>query len=513
MDELTGRHLLGSSTLGPSEKTFLAQNPATEELLVPAFFEADADIVNQAVQLANRDFRAFARTPTGQRAVLLEAIAAELLERKEGLVDRAHLETALPLPRLESELTRTVNQLRMFAQMLNRGESLELRINPALPDRNPLPRPDLRMTQVPLGPVAVFGASNFPLAFSVAGGDTASALAAGCPVVVKGHPAHPGTSELAGLAIQAAIISCGLPEGIFSLIQGSANEVGASLVKHPLIKAVAFTGSLAAGRSLYDLASSRPKPIPCYAEMGSVNPVFFLPEVLETTWGQLACSYADAVALGVGQFCTNPGISLVLKSAGTEQFIDRAGSCLKEKPAAAMVHAGIKQNYLQRLARQVDCSGVVTVATSPADNSRCYVSPTLLRTNAETFMQNPFLAEEVFGPSSLVVECSTFAEMQLVAERLPGQLTATVHASQNELGMAQQLFDVLGFKAGRLIMNGFPTGVEVCEAMVHGGPYPATTESRSTSVGTAAIKRFLRPVCYQNVPRNILPTELHDGGN
>ncbi|MCK4620909.1 MAG: aldehyde dehydrogenase (NADP(+)) [Desulfuromonadales bacterium] len=509
--KLTGQQIIaGNHRVEVSAKSgFRARNPVTSKWLQPLFSEGVATDVASAVVAAERDFDLYRQLPFAKRAEFLTAIADELLASGQELIARAELETGLPRARLEGELGRTVNQLKLFAQFVQQGEFLQLRVTHALPDRQPLARPDIRMTQIPLGPVAVFGASNFPLAFSVAGGDTASALAAGCPVVVKGHPAHPGTSELAGRAISQAVMKSALPAGVFSLLQGSRDELGAALVRHPLIKAVAFTGSLAGGRALFDLAVARPEPIPVFAEMGSVNPVFLLPGALASGGGALAEHYADSVVLGVGQFCTKPGLLLAVQGSMLDVFVQRVEARLLAKQPEPMLHRGIKQNYLHGVHKVAVSTGVETVVDlKQHEPENCLASPALFRTTGGTFLANPELAEEVFGPSAIVVVCSSFEQMLQVAGELRGQLSATVHAIPEEENDCRQLFNLLERKAGRLILNGFPTGVEVCSAMVHGGPYPATTDSRSTSVGSSALYRFLRPLCYQGFTPGLLPEEL-----
>lgn len=510
--QLTGGSIIASEIQPCVKELFYAVDPTRGQQLFPGFGEASAVQVDAAVNAAEDDFDAYRKLPLTQRADFLTAIAEQLRQSATALVERARLETALPQARLEGELTRTVNQLRMFADYIRDGSFLRTRIDPALPDRQPLPRPDLRMTQIPLGPVAVFGASNFPLAFSVAGGDTAAALAAGCPVIVKGHPAHPGTCELAGRAIARAAESCGIPSGVFSLLQGSGYRLGQQLVQHPLLQAVAFTGSQAGGRALFDLAAARPEPIPVFAEMGSVNPIFMLPQALAAAGERLAQEYAASVNLGVGQFCTNPGLLFVQEGAELEPFIAALARLQEEAEPGTMLHSGIKLNYASALSRLAERPGVETFSgteLSAGDSLDCCASSVMLQTRAENFLTDPQLAEEVFGPAALMVVCRTFEQLLQCASALKGQLTATVHAAVEEEGLSRELFALLERKAGRLLLNSFPTGVEVCHAMVHGGPYPATTDSRSTSVGIEAIQRFLRPICWQNFTSSLLPEELH----
>ena len=508
---LSGGQIIGSEFLPvDNRRQFAAVNPATGAVLEPQISEASCDDVNSAACAAAEAFELYRKLPTSQRASFLEDIGEQLMTAGAELIARAHEETALPRTRLEGELVRTVNQLQLFAQQVRSGFHLEARIDLGRSERAPAPKPDLRAMQIPLGPIAVFAASNFPLAFSVAGGDTASALAAGCPVVVKGHPAHPGTSELAGRAVTRAIRKSHVPPGVFSLLQAESTNVGAALVQHPLIKAVAFTGSLAGGRALFDLACSRPEPVPVYAEMGSVNPVFFLPEIVEDRGSSLAAALVESLTLGVGQFCTAPGLILVIEDGATEIFLREVESCLAAKLPGIMLHDGIKQNFLEGLNRLSSVDGVKRSDWPSPLPDGCLAAPALLRTDAKTLLDNPALAEEVFGPSAMVVVCDSRSEMLRAAERLQGQLTASVHGTHEELLGSRDLVEILERKAGRLLINSFPTGVEVCASMHHGGPYPATTDSRSTSVGHYAMKRFLRPVCYQNFPQDLLPEAVRD---
>lgn len=507
---LRGGQIIGSAFTQPDGPVFAAVNPATGKTLQPQFFESTRADVERAVSAAAAAFEPYRKLPMRQRAAFLDGIGEQLTALGADLVSRAHEETALPRPRLEAELLRTVNQLRLFAQEVRQGSHLQVRIDRAAPHRLPVAKPDIRTMQVPLGPVAVFGASNFPLAFSVAGGDTASALAAGCPVVVKGHPAHPGTSELAGQAVIRAVQEHSIPAGTFSLLQANQAEAGVALVQHPLIKAVAFTGSLAVGRALFDLASARPEPIQLHAEMGSVNPVFLLPQILADKGEVLATELVESMTLGVGQFCTAPGLILVMETAGTTDLLHKMASCLEAKPPGVMLHAGIKQNFLAGLEKLSAQKGVQRCGDPRPMPGGCRVAPALMVTRGQALIDNPTLAEEVFGPAALVVICASGREMLAAAESLQGQLTASIHGTTKDFAEFSALLDLLQHKAGRLIMNGFPTGVEVCPAMHHGGPYPATTDSRCTSVGTEAMKRFLRPVCYQNCPQELLPEPLRD---
>lgn len=502
--KLHGTHIIGFEDV-KSSATFTVNNPVTGAVLDGNFSIGGVGEVDKAAQLAERDFDVFRNIDLDKRAKFLETIADEILALGDALIERTMAETGLPEARIQGERGRTMGQLKLFAQVVREGSFVEARIDTAIPARQPLPKPDVRLMQIALGPVAVFGASNFPLAFSVAGGDTASALAAGCPVIVKGHPAHPGTSELVGRAIQNALKKCELPEGIFSLIQDNKFEVGQALVKHPLIKVVAFTGSLKGGKALFDLAAARPEPIPVYAEMGSTNPVFLLPSALNE---KNASSLVDSFSLGVGQFCTNPGIVFGLEGAAFDNFANQAADSLKQKPAGTMLHAGVKSAYEAGLGELTAIADVEVLGGDLKNTGTCEGNPVLLKTNAQAFIKNKRLEEEVFGPSSLLIACESKEQMLQIAKSLTGHLTATIHGTKEELVEYQKLITILERKVGRLIFNGFPTGVEVCHSMNHGGPFPATTDSRTTSVGTAAIKRFLRPVCYQDFPQEALPKAL-----
>ncbi len=506
---ITGRQLIDGEELVSSDETFQAVNPADGRELEPLIHEGMARDVDHAAKAAERDFEAFRNAPAERRAVLLETVGEELLALGDELLDRAGAETGLPRPRLEGERLRTVNQLRLFAQVVRDGDYRGIRIIPGDPARTPLPKPDLRLRYLPLGPVAVFGAGNFPLAFSVAGGDTASALAAGWPVLAKGHPAHPGTSELAGRAIVAALRRCDLPPGVFALLQGSSHQLGASLVVHPLVRALAFTGSFKGGRALFNLAAARNEPIPVFAEMGSSNPLFLLPEALRERGGEIAAGFVEALTLGVGQFCTNPGLLFAVAGSDLEAFVSRVASLLGEKPAGVMLHRGIRETFVSNVSHRSRIAGVRSLGeVGEAGPGACLAAPVLLRTDAAAFHRARELSEEIFGPAAVLVECADREELLTAARRLRGQLTATLHGTAGDFAAFPELPGILEGKAGRLVCNGFPTGVEVSPAMVHGGPYPATTDSRFTSVGTAAIQRFLRPVCYQNFPPELLPEGL-----
>lgn len=505
---ITGAQFIGTKRSSEGSTSFQGINPVDEGKLTVDFKNATAAELEEAVQLAEQAFLPYSKTSSEDRARFLDQIAAEILGLGDELLERCHQETALPLGRLTGERGRTMGQLKLFAQVLREGSWVDARIDLAMPDRKPFPRADIRHMLRPLGPVAVFGASNFPLAFSVAGGDTASALAAGCPVVVKGHPAHPGTSELVASAIIEAAKKTGMPEGVFSLLQGAGHELGGSLVQHPLITAVGFTGSFRAGKALFDLANQREVPIPVYAEMGSTNPVFVLPGALKER-ANIAEGLASSLTLGVGQFCTNPGLVLMEKGEASKGFMDKLVSAVEAIEAGTMLTSGIKKAFEKGIGNLVSI-GVGKVASGPASNTANAVQAQVFQTTYAALQSNPQLAEEVFGPSSVIVEADTRAEILEAAKELEGHLTATVHATEEDLENYQDLFAILERKVGRIIINGFPTGVEVCNAMVHGGPYPATTTPATTSVGTNAIKRFARPVCYQDFPQSLLPAALQD---
>ena len=457
----------------------------------------------RACEAAEAAFWSFGYGAREERAQLLEAIAEEIDARGDAITEIGCQETGLPEARLVGERGRTTGQLNLFADHIRQGDYLDRRHDPAMPERQPAPRPDLRMMQRPIGPVAVFGASNFPLAFSVAGGDTAAALAAGCPVVVKGHPAHPGTGELVGDAISAAVKRCGQHPGVFSLIQGGSHKLGAALVTHPLIRAVGFTGSFAAGRALFDLCAARPEPIPFFGELGSVNPMFLLPAALSARGPDIAAGWAGSLTMGAGQFCTNPGIAVVIDGPGADAFTAAAHRALEPVTEQTMLTDGIAKAYREGRDRMAGSAGVRAVLTTMYEKRNA--TPHLFETTGETWLGNHALGDEVFGPLGLIVRVCDEAQMLAVAMSLQGQLTCTLHMDEDDTALGRRLMPVLERKAGRVLANGFPTGVEVAGAMVHGGPYPASTNFGATSVGTLSIRRFLRPVCYQNMPQALLP--------
>ncbi len=497
-----GKHLIAGEWIG-GETTFKSK-PAHG---VPHDFSVGTPkLVDQACRAAEEAFWTFGYSTREERAAFLNTIADEIEARADAITQIGTEETGLPEARLQGERGRTTGQLRLFAEHILKGAFLDRRHDVALPERQPLPRPDIRMMQRPIGPVAVFGASNFPLAFSTAGGDTASALAAGCPVVVKGHDAHPGTGEIIAEAIHAAVKKCDLHPGVFSIIQGGALDVGQALVQHPLIKAVGFTGSLAGGRALFDLCAQRPEPIPFFGELGSVNPMFLMPNALARRGADIATGWAGSLTMGAGQFCTNPGIVVVIDGEEAEAFTAAATEALKATGAQTMLTDGIAAAYRAGRDRVAGVTGVQEILTSMCDQRNA--TPYLLATTGRDWLENEVLGEEVFGPLGIIVKVADMDEMHLIARSLQGQLTCTIHMDDADGDTARSLLPILERKAGRILANGFPTGVEVCDAMVHGGPYPASTNFGATSVGTMAIRRFLRPVSYQNIPEDLLPVDL-----
>ncbi|WP_428670879.1 aldehyde dehydrogenase (NADP(+)) [Roseibium sp.] len=495
-----GKHLIAGQWVESDRK--FSSEPAHGQ--AREFSAGTVEQVDAACRAAEEAFWSYGYLPSEDRARFLNAIADEIEARAEAITEIGTSETGLPEARLQGERGRTTGQLRLFASHILKGDYRDFRHDEALPDRQPLPRPDLKLVQRPFGPVAVFGASNFPLAFSTAGGDTASALAAGCPVVVKGHSAHPGTGEIIAEAVQAAIKSCGLHPGVFSLIQGGNRAVGQALVQHPAITAVGFTGSLGGGRALFDLCAQRPVPIPFYGELGSVNPMFLLPEAVKARGEAIAKGWAGSLTMGAGQFCTNPGIALVIDGPDADAFVNAAVEALGGIGSQTMLTDGIADAYRSGSRRVAASTGIRELIGTSCETREA--APYLFETSGEAWLANEELAEEVFGPLGIIVRVKDTDQMRRIALQLEGQLTCTLHMDDGDLGLARQLTPILERKAGRLLANGFPTGVEVADAMVHGGPYPASTNFGATSVGTLAIRRFLRPVCYQNMPDALLPT-------
>ncbi|MCR4267004.1 aldehyde dehydrogenase (NADP(+)) [Nitratireductor sp. ZSWI3] len=497
-----GKHLIAGEWV-PGASTFRSA-PATG----PAHDYAagtGAD-VDRAARAAEDAFWSYGYSTRAERAAFLNAIADEIEARGAAITDIGSRETGLPAARLDGERGRTTGQLRLFAARILEGAYLDRRHDEALPDRKPLPRPDLRLIQRPIGPVGVFGASNFPLAFSTAGGDTASALAAGCPVVVKGHPGHPGTGEIVAEAILAAIGKTGVHPGVFSLVQSNTREAGEALVQHPFIKAIGFTGSLGGGRALFDLAARRPEPIPFFGELGSVNPMFLLPDAVAARGTAIAGGWAGSLTMGAGQFCTNPGLAIIVDGVDADVFQNAASEALGEIAAQTMLSDGIAGAFRQGQCRIAETGGVTELVGAGSEGRNA--APYLYTVSGETFLANPALAHEVFGPLGILVRVRGEDEMLSIAHALEGQLTCTLHLDESDAPLATRLMPVLERKAGRLLANGFPTGVEVADAMMHGGPYPASTNVSTTSVGTLAIRRFLRPVAFQNMPQALLPADL-----
>ncbi|MFZ1140922.1 MAG: aldehyde dehydrogenase (NADP(+)) [Candidatus Sulfotelmatobacter sp.] len=488
-----------------------ASNPTTGQRLQPAFIPATPEEVDLSVRLAAEAFDVYRHVSGRDRGAFLRMIAAKIESIAEDVIERAGQETALPRGRLQAETARTCSQLRLFAQVAEEGYWVNARIDHADPDRKPAPKPDIRSILRPLGPVVVFGASNFPLAFSVAGGDTASALAGGNTVIVKAHAAHPGTSELVGRAVQESVRECGLPEGVFSLLFGSGSQVGTALMKHPLVRAGGFTGSRTAGRTLMDVAASRPEPIPFYAEMSSTNPVFILPRALRERAGDIAAGLHTSFTMGAGQFCTKPGMVFLPQGSDAAVFAGKLRQLVAESAPFHLLTKTIHASYASAIAQRKTEAAVKVIAEGPQATADMgfAVSSALFETDAAVFLGSD-LDAEIFGPTTLLVQHSSREQVLAIARSLEGHLTATIHGTEQDLHQFADLIAILETKVGRLIFNGFPTGVEVTHAMVHGGPYPSTSDGRSTSVGSQAIFRFTRLVCYQGFPDSALPDELKD---
>lgn len=510
---MNGLNLIGNEYAAANTAAFKAINPLTGEFLEGDFFPALQEDVDKALKYAASAFAVYKNIDKDQKAMFLRAIALEILALGDGLIERACAESGLPAARIQGERGRTVGQLNLFADLVAEGSWVEAVIDSELPDRQPAPRPDLRRMLVPLGPVVVFGASNFPLAFSVAGGDTASALASGCPVVVKAHAAHPGTSALVASAIQKAAISTGMPEGVFSMVFDNGYEIGEMLVKHPKTKAVTFTGSFKGGMALTRLAAERTVPIPVFAEMGSINPVLLLPQALEVRAEKIAEQYAASITMGAGQFCTNPGLLIGIASEGLTRFKNTLAEKITEISSATMLTPGICKNYQSLSEAMLEEQGVALIGRSgkqvPGANNQALA--TIAQVSVHEFLANPKLKEEVFGPWSLLVVAEDLLGLEEVLDHIGGQLTLSVMAEDEELDVYRSLLDQAEDITGRILLNGVPTGVEVCAAMQHGGPFPATNDSRFTSVGTAAVRRFVRPLSWQNWDRKLLPAALQDG--
>ncbi|CAM4123403.1 aldehyde dehydrogenase (NADP(+)) [Bordetella muralis] len=506
--DIAGNLLIGQDVRRGTNGVSYALDAASGERLAPGFGGATLEDVDAACELAWSAFDRFRETSLEARAEFLDTIATNILALGDKLIERCVAESGLPRARIEGERARTVGQLRMFAGVVRSGDFLEVRMDPAQPERKPLPRVDLRMRHIGLGPVAVFGASNFPLAFSVAGGDTASAFAAGCPVIVKAHAAHPGTSELVGGAVRQAVEDCGMPAGTFSLLFGSGREIGQALVRDPRIKAVGFTGSRQAGTDLMAVAAARLEPIPVYAEMSSINPVILFPHALEQRGEAIAQAFVQSLTLGAGQFCTNPGLILAVQGPALDRFVAAASEALARTPAATMLTPGIHRAFETGVANFSAHPQVQTLARAQPAAGVNEGQGALFLTTAEAFREHASLREEIFGAASLIVSCPDLQAMQALIESLEGQLTVALHIDEEDYTVARSFLPVLERRVGRVLVNGFGTGVEVSHAMVHGGPYPSTADGRSTSVGSLAIRRYLRPVSYQDVPEALLPEAL-----
>ena len=508
---LQGHNVIGFEVTAKGKESFQSFSTLQGTYLPEHFHIATDEEIEAAIAKSVASFAIFSKTTFVQRAAFLEAIAEEILNIGDFLLERANLETALPLPRLTGERDRTMNQLKLFATLLREGSWADAVIDTALPERKPLPRSDLRRMLQPVGPVAVFAASNFPFAFSTAGGDTASALAAGCTVIVKAHSSHAGTNELMAHAIRKAAERTGMPDGVFSSLNGEGAILGQKLAMERSIKAIGFTGSYRAGMALYTtVTQKRKEPIPLYAEMSSINPVVLLPETLALKTADTATALAGSITLGVGQFCTNPGLLFVIRSKASEAFTELLIAALSNTAAAIMLNQHICKAYYTDRSRVMNSKGVKTLLTSEDEGKVYKVSAALLSVSAQDFIQDPSLQDEVFGPCSLIVVCEDRKELEAALQTLHGQLTGSVFGNTDELKRYSSVIDILQQKAGRVIFNNVPTGVEVCHAMVHGGPFPATTDARTSSVGTEAIRRFVRPVCYQDCPEELLPMYLQN---
>ncbi len=505
---ITGKNYIGNKLSAEGSKTYKTFNPQLNQENETAFIEATSDEIDNAVALAKGAYIEFSKISGTRKAVFLDAIADEILALDDELIQTYCSETGLPEGRAKGERGRTVGQLRAFAKLVDESSWVEATIDTAQPDREPMPRPDVRKLMIPLGPVVVFGASNFPLAYSTAGGDTAAALASGCPVIVKSHPMHAGTGELVSSAIIKAAEKTGMPNGVFSNINSSGIEVGVQLVKHPDVKAVGFTGSIRGGRALYDLAAQRDEPIPVFAEMGSINPVVILPKALQNNGDSLASIYAKSITLGTGQFCTNPGLILGLKSEELSNFVDNLSSNILKIDPTCMLHPNIVSAYVQNKSAVLSQENIKVTAEFEDIIQSNFARQVIATVDGETFLNNTKLHQEVFGPFSIVVQCENVKELEKIISKLEGQLTGTLISDEKEVSNYNNVVNSLQNRVGRIIFNGVPTGVEVCTSMVHGGPYPASTDSRFTAVGVNSIKRWVRPFSYQDWPNDLLPNEL-----
>ena len=507
---ITGKNYIGNQQSAKGSKTYKTFNPQLNSENEYVFVEASEEEINDAVTLATNAFQIFKTISGLKKAAFLNAIADEILALDDELIQTFCKESGLPEGRAKGERGRTIFQLRSFAELVSEGSWVEAAIDTAQPNREPLPKPDIRKMLVSLGPVVVFGASNFPLAYSTAGGDTAAALAAGCPVIVKSHPMHSGTGELVASAIIKAAQKTGMPNGVFSNLNSSGIEVGTRLVSHPKVKAVGFTGSIRGGRALYNLAAQRDEPIPVFAEMGSINPVVILPEALKNRGESIAKTYAHSIALGTGQFCTNPGLIIAIKDENLDNFISTLSDEIIKIEPSCMLHPNIIGAYEKNKLKAVSQPDLSVVAHYEKEVQTNYARQTITTVEGKTFIENTSLHQEVFGPYSIVVQCKNAVELEEIISKLEGQLTGTIMAENDEATHYPEVVSALQNRVGRLIFNGVPTGVEVCPSMVHGGPYPASTDSRFTAVGVHSIRRWVRPLSFQDWPDNMLPDELKD---
>jgi alpha-ketoglutaric semialdehyde dehydrogenase len=505
---ITGKNYIGNQLIAEGNKTYKTFNPQLNIENASLFTEATSEEINMAVSLARKAYKEFSKISGVRKAIFLDAIADEILALDDTLIHTYCSETGLPEGRAKGERGRTIGQLRSFAKLVEEGSWVEATIDTAQPDRQPMARSDVRKMMVPLGPVVIFGASNFPLAYSTAGGDTAAALAAGCPVLVKSHPMHAGTGELVASAIIKAAKKTGMPNGVFSNLNSSGIEVGSKLVKHPEVKAVGFTGSIRGGRALYDLAAQRDEPIPVFAEMGSINPVIILPNALQNRGEALAKTYASSITLGTGQFCTNPGLIVGIKGSELSDFVKNLSNDILEIDPMCMLHPNIVGAYEKNKSTVLSQEKINVTAEFTKDVKSNYAKQVVATVDGSTFLENTKLHQEVFGPFSIVVQCENSDELEEIISKLEGQLTGTVIGDNNEVSEYPKVVAALQNRVGRIIFNGVPTGVEVCPSMVHGGPYPASTDSRFTAVGVNSIKRWIRPFSYQDWPNDLLPDEL-----
>ena len=507
---ITGKNYIGNQLSAQGTVTYKTFNPVLNIQNDIVFTEATTEEINKAVALAKHAFRTYKAVSGKEKAAFLNAIADEILALDEVLIQTYCSESGLPEGRAIGERGRTIGQLRSFAKLVAEGSWVDASIDTAIPNRAPVPKPDLRKMNIPLGPIVVFGASNFPLAFSTAGGDSGAALAAGCPIIVKSHPMHAGTSELVASAIIKAAEKTGMPNGVFSNLNSSGIEVGQQLVSHPDVKAVGFTGSIKGGRALLDLAAQREEPIPVFAEMGSINPVIMLPKALKNRAEALASTYANSITLGTGQFCTNPGLILGIKSEGLSQFIQQLSKNIVKIEPSCMLHPNISSAYENNKQNAIAQPHLSVVAEYTSEVKSNYAQQAVTTVDGHIFLDNPVLHQEIFGPFSLVVQCEDEQQLETIISQSEGQLTGTIISDDDELMQYPQLISALQNRVGRVIFNGVPTGIEVCGSMMHGGPYPATTDSRFTAVGINSIKRWVRPFSYQNWPNTLLPDELKD---